>query len=144
MSEQEFFCLCIPANLLKLDMLISRRPEVFLISSKFTGEHPCRIVISIKLLCNFIEITLRRGCSLVHLLHIFRTPFLKSTSEWLLPNHVHLCIFFHALEMTTKRVYIITSVSWVTTICSNILTFKISHVNPREVSLSIFVLLVIG
>ena len=28
------------------------------ICSKFTGEHPCRSVISIKLLCNFIEITL--------------------------------------------------------------------------------------
>ena len=37
----------------------SSRPEVFLrkgvlkICSKFTGEHSCRSVISIKLLCNF-------------------------------------------------------------------------------------------
>ena len=31
---------------------------------------------------NFIEITLRHGCSPVNLLHIFRTPFLKNTSEW--------------------------------------------------------------
>ena len=37
--------------------------------SKFTGEHPCQ--------SNFIEITLRHECSLVNLLHIFRTPFLK-------------------------------------------------------------------
>ena len=68
----------------------SSHPEVFLrkdvlkICSKFTGEHPCRSVISIKLLCNFTEITLRRGCSLVNLLHIFRTPFLKNTSGLLL------------------------------------------------------------
>ena len=33
---------------------------------------------------NFIEITLRHGCSPVNLLHIFRTPFLRNTSEWLL------------------------------------------------------------
>ena len=39
--------------------------------SKFTGEHPCRNVILIKLLCNFIEITLLYGCSPVNLL---RTP----------------------------------------------------------------------
>ena len=30
--------------------------------------------------CNFIEITLRYGCSPVNLLLIFRTPFLKHTS----------------------------------------------------------------
>ena len=30
------------------------------------------------------EITLQRGCSPVNLLHIFRIPFLKSTSGWLL------------------------------------------------------------
>ena len=46
---------------------------------RFTGEHPCRSVISKKLLCNFIEITLRHGCHSVNLLHIFRTPFYKNT-----------------------------------------------------------------
>ena len=46
----------------------SSHPQVFLrkgvlkICSKFTGEHPCRSVISVKLL------------------HIFRTPFPKNTS----------------------------------------------------------------
>ena len=35
-------------------------------------------------LCNFIEITIRLGCSPVNLLHIFSTPFSKNTSEWLL------------------------------------------------------------
>ena len=39
------------------------------------------------LLCNFIEIALRHGCSLVNLLHIFRTPFSRNSSECLL-----LCI----------------------------------------------------
>ena len=39
-----------------------------------------------KLLCNFIEITLQHGCSPGNLLHIFRTPFLKNTSAWLLLN----------------------------------------------------------
>ena len=66
--------------------MISRSsiPEVFLgkgvlkIDSKFTGEHPYRRAISIKLLCSFIEIALRHGCSPVNLLHIFRTPFLRT------------------------------------------------------------------
>ena len=64
--------------------------EVFLrkgvqkICSKFTGEHPCRSVISIKLQSNIIEIALRHGCSPVNLLHIFRTPFLRNTSERML------------------------------------------------------------
>ena len=56
------------------------RPEVFLgkgvlkICSKFTGEHSFQSVISINLLCNFIEIALRHECSPVNLLHNFRTP----------------------------------------------------------------------
>ena len=35
---------------------------------------------------NFIEITFWHVCSPVNLLHIFRTPFLKNTSEGLLLN----------------------------------------------------------
>ena len=60
------------------------------ICSKFTGEHPCRSVISTKLLCNFIEIKLQHGCSVKwnfipkNLLHIFRTHFYKNTSRGLL------------------------------------------------------------
>ena len=34
----------------------------------------------LKVLCIFIEITLRNGCSPVNLLHISRTPFHKNTS----------------------------------------------------------------
>ena len=63
-----------------LEVFIEKR--VLKICSIFTGEHPCRNAISIKLLCNFIEITLRHGCSPVNLLHIFRAPFLRNTSGW--------------------------------------------------------------
>ena len=60
------------------------RTGVLKIYSKFTGKHPCRSVISIKLLCNFSDIALWHGCSTVDLLYIFRTSFLKSTSGRLL------------------------------------------------------------
>ena len=45
---------------------------------------PCWSAISIKLLCNFIQIVLRHGWSPVNCMHIFRKPFLKNTSGWLL------------------------------------------------------------
>ena len=84
--------LCLHFNTLlnKVTHFRSSRPEVFLgkgvlkICSKVTGEHLCRSVILIKLLWNFIEIALRHGCSPVNLLHIFRNPFPKNTSGWLL------------------------------------------------------------
>ena len=70
----------------------SNPPEVILgvlkIGIKFTGEHSYRSVISIKLLCNFIEITLRHGCSPVNLLYIFRTPLPKKTSGGLLLDYI--------------------------------------------------------
>ena len=68
--------------------------EVFLgkvvlkICSKFIGEHPCRSLISIKLLCNFIEITLWHKCSPVNLLHVFGIAFSKNTFGWLLMYHL--------------------------------------------------------
>ena len=71
----------------------SSYPEVFIgksalkICSKFTGEHPCRSAISIKLQSNFIKIALRYGCSPVNFLNVFRTPFLKNTSGRLLLNN---------------------------------------------------------
>ena len=64
--------------------------EVFLgkhvlkIFGKFTGEHQYQSAISLKLFCNFIEITLLHGCSSVDLLYIFRIPFPKNTSRGLL------------------------------------------------------------
>ena len=60
------------------------RKGVLEICSKFTGEHPCRSAISIKLLCIFIEITLQHVCYPINLLPIFRKPFLKNTSGRLL------------------------------------------------------------
>ena len=70
-------------KILKIKICRSSHPEVFLekgvleICSKFTWEHPCQSVISIKLqlYCSFIEIALWYGWSPVNLLHIFRTPF---------------------------------------------------------------------
>ena len=59
---------------------------VLKICRQFTGEHPCRSVISIRLQRNFNEITLRHGCSPANLLHIFRTPFTKNPSGRLLLN----------------------------------------------------------
>ena len=67
----------------------SRHPEVFLetgvlkIYSKFTGEYPCRSVISIKVALQ-IEITFLQECSPINLLHIFGAPFAKNTSGRLL------------------------------------------------------------
>ena len=71
-------------------------PVVFLgksilkICSKGTGEHPRQSVISKKLQRNFIEITLRHGCSPVNFLHILGTSLSKNTSGWLLQ---YLCNF---------------------------------------------------
>ena len=45
---------------------------------------PYRSAISTELESNFIEIALRYGCSPINLLYIFRAPFSKNTSEWLL------------------------------------------------------------
>ena len=49
---------------------------VLKICSKFTAEHACQSVISLKPLCNFIEIALWHSYSPVNLPHIFRTVFL--------------------------------------------------------------------
>ena len=62
----------------------SSPPELFSgnivlkICSKFTEEHLCRSVVSIKLRNNFIETTLWHGCS-VNLPHICRTSFPKNS-----------------------------------------------------------------
>ena len=60
------------------------KKDVLKICSKFIGEHPSQSVISIKFLCNFIEIALRHGCSPVYLVDIFRTLFSKNISGRLL------------------------------------------------------------
>ena len=45
-----------------------------------------------KFLCNFIEIALRHGCSLVNLLRIFRTLFPRNTSRWLFLHSVNVIL----------------------------------------------------
>ena len=68
--------------------------HVLKICSKSTGEHLSQSVILIKLLSNFIEITLRHGCSPVNLLHIFRTPFTNNTFGRLLLKISLLVVIF--------------------------------------------------
>ena len=81
-------------------------PEVFLwkgvlkICIKFTGEHPRRSAISIKLLCNFIKIALWHRCSLVNLLHVFRIPFTKNTSKVKTPLDGCFCIYLFSSCLT--------------------------------------------
>ena len=55
------------------------RKGILKICSKFTEEHPCRSVISIKLQSNFTEIAFRYVCYAITLLHIFRIPFYNRT-----------------------------------------------------------------
>ena len=81
--------------------------DVLKIYNKFTGEHPCQSVISINLLCNFIEITLQHRYSPVNLLHIFRTHFLTNTSKWLLPAIVpHSFYLYHLACISFCAFYI--------------------------------------
>ena len=75
----------------------SSHPGVFLgkgvlkIYSKFTGEHPCRSSISMKLHATLLKSHFGMGVP-VNLLHIFRTPFLKNTSGGLFLNKVSHCV----------------------------------------------------
>ena len=84
------FCLLLLFAQYNHEKYRSSHPEVFLgkgilkIYTKFTGGHPCCSAILIQLQINFIEIALRNVCPLVNLLHIFRTPFLKNTTGWVL------------------------------------------------------------
>ena len=83
-------------------------PQVFLrkgvlkICSKFRGEDPYRSVISIKLLCNFIEIALQHACSFENLLHIFRIILPRNTYGWLLLDWKWLCPMYFEINITTS------------------------------------------
>ena len=78
---------------------------VLKICSKFTREHQSRSAISMKLLCNFIEITLRHGCSPLDLMHIFRTLFYKSSSSGLF-----LAFVPNARKYVKRRIW--TNTAW--------------------------------
>ena len=83
------------------------RKGILKICSEFTEETPCRSAISIKLLCNFIEIALRHGCSPVNLLHIFRTPFSRNTTGCLLLNLILIRenLLFYYLSASSSSKY---------------------------------------
>ena len=89
----------------------SSPPEVFLregdlkICSKFTGEHPCLRVVSIKLQSNFIKIALRHGCSPVNLLYISGTSFYKDTYGGLLLHFFNLGFYDLFLSLTINLNY---------------------------------------
>ena len=74
----------------------SSPPEVFLgtgvlgIYSRFKGKHPCRSVISIKMLCNLLKPHFDMG---VNLLNIFRKSFCKNMHGWMLLPLVKSHIF---------------------------------------------------
>ena len=57
---------------------------VLKIFSKFTGEHPCQGAISKKVALQLYGSRTLAWCSAVNLLHIFRIPFPKNTTEGLL------------------------------------------------------------
>ena len=80
------------------------KKAVLKICRKFTGEHPCRSIISIKLYCNFVEIAIWHGCSPVNLLHIFRTPFYKNTSEWLFLRCPIKRLFWKTLQNSQENI----------------------------------------
>ena len=86
------------------------------ICSKLTGEHPCRNIISMKFPCNFIEIALWHGCSPVNLLYIFRTPFSKNISGWLLliDSSKTFHIVDHLLLLKRLEMYFVntTNLAW--------------------------------
>ena len=75
---------------------------VLKICSQFTGEHPCCSVISIKLQSNFLETTLRHGCSPGNLLDIFKAPFPSNTPGGLLLFiRIPAGIWLHILKAST-------------------------------------------
>ena len=104
--------------------------------SKFTGGHPCRSAISIKLQSISIEITHRYGCSPVNLLHIFRTTFSKNTSGWLL-----LCTNHHNLIWTvSSRTWILwhESFEWIClTILETIAEAVVQRCSAKTICLKI-------
>ena len=71
-----FFLHLVIYSLFYKNIFRSSHPDVFLVKgvlkicSKFTEEHPCRSLISIKLQINLIEITLRRECSPINFVRV--------------------------------------------------------------------------
>ena len=97
-KSNQFFHSCkIFINEIFIEWLKQPSKGVLIISSKYTAEHPYRSVILIKLLSNFVEITLWHGCSIkmLHIFSIFSEHFFLRThlgEGGLLLNHwSHIC-----------------------------------------------------
>ena len=110
--------------LLFVTMFRNRPLEVILwetvlkIWSKSEGGHQCRSVTSIKLLCIYMEITLRHRCSLVNLLHVLKDLFIRTPLKvfcfcmfklWFLcfciTSLMWTFIFFPTVRFSTKKLY---------------------------------------
>ena len=83
---------------------------VLKICTKFTGEHSCRSVISIKLLCSFIEIKLQHGCTPVNLLRILKQFYWNHTPAWVL-LHIFRTIFLKNTSGRLLLVFLLSEVS---------------------------------
>ena len=89
---------------------------------KSCSENMQQSAISIKLPSNYNEITLRHRCSPVNLLHIFRTPCPKNSSEWLLLHYQRLSrLQTRTRNQTEKRLQVVFIVQ---DICAIKTTFK--------------------
>ena len=70
-----------------------KQPYRGVLKKRCTGEHPCRIVISIKLQSKATLLKSHFGMgaySPVNVLHIFRLLFIKNTSGWLLQHRKYV------------------------------------------------------
>ena len=88
------------------------RKSVLKTYSKFKGEHPCWSAISIKLQSKFIEIALQHGYSPANWLHIFRTPFPRNTSDWLLLWREPFSFLFLLHKRSCIKLYSILIFNW--------------------------------
>ena len=127
-------------------MFKSSPPEVFLgkgapkICSKFTREHPCQSVISIRLLSNFIEIAVLHGFFLVNLLHIFRTPSYKNTygrillnvSDWTLEINKFQIFLENPSICINPAHKIVFSITYVLSKCDRIHSCGFDHIQWRN------------
>ena len=93
----------------KIFSICWNHPEVFLgigvlkICSKFTGEYPYRSEISVKLVHNFIEVTLCHGYSPVNLLHIYGTAYFSLEHLWMAASD--------NLKMSKQHIFILQTIS---------------------------------
>ena len=100
----------------KISNYRSSPPQVFLrkgvlkICSKFAGEHPCRSVISIKLLCQrpttLLKKRLRHICFPVNFAKFLRAPFFIEHFCWLLLYYKHCTLNFAIFKYFFKKINI--------------------------------------